>query len=150
MSDILKYPSSSSFEIELPEDLLNVSTIRLSNWSFPSNYDTFSNNNLNITMTFTISSPYNPGENGFSNSLYEKIFECLFLTQTENFTITIESGFYNPTQMVTELTNKFNYVVTQRITQYFNSNNYLTELTQFEAIGGYTNFIIVYNNIIVT
>ena len=73
--DILKYPSSSSFEIELPEDMLNVSTIRLANWSFPSNYDTFSNNNLNVTMTFTITSPYNPGENGFSNDLYNKIFE---------------------------------------------------------------------------
>jgi len=145
--DVLKYPSSNSFEIELPQDLLNVSTIRLSNWSFPSNYDTFSSNNLNVTMTFAISSPYNPGENGFSNALYDKIFECLFLSQSENFVITIESGFYNPTQMVTELTNKFNYAVTQRITQYFTSNNYTTELAEFEAAGGYTNFIIVYNSV---
>jgi len=145
--DILKYPSSSSFEIELPEDMLNVSTIRLANWSFPSNYDTFSNNNLNITMTFKISSPYNPGEHGFSNDLYNKIFECLFLSQAENFVITIESGFYNPTQMVTELTNKFNYAVTQRITQYFTDKNYTSELNHFEAVGGYTNFIIVYNSV---
>jgi hypothetical protein len=47
--------------------------------------------------------------------------------------------------MVTELTNKFNLVVTERITTYFTSNNYTTELAQFEAAGGYTNFIIVYN-----
>ena len=143
--DVLKYPNSNSFEIELPEDLLNVSTIRLTNWSFPSNYDAFSSNNLNVTMTFKISSPYNPGENSVSNSLYEKIFECLFLSSTENFVITIETGFYNPTQMVTELTNKFNLAVTERITTYFTSNNYTTELAQFEAAGGYTNFIIVYN-----
>lgn len=143
--DVLKYPNSNSFEIELPEDLLNVSTIRLTNWSFPSNYDSFSSNNLNVTMTFKISSPYNPGENSVSNSLYEKIFECLFLSSTENFVITIETGFYNPTQMVTELTNKFNLAVTERITAYFTSNNYTTELAQFEAAGGYTNFIIVYN-----
>ena len=143
--DVLKYPNSNSFEIELPEDLLNVSTIRLTNWSFPSNYDSFSSNNLNVTMTFKISSPYNPGENSFSNSLYEKIFECLFLSSTEDFVITIETGFYNPTQMVTELTNKFNFAVTERITAYFTSNNYTTELAAFEAAGGYTNFIIVYN-----
>ena len=143
--DVLKYPNSSNFEIELPEDLLNVSTIRLTNWSFPANYDTFSSNNLNVTMTFTISSPYNPGTNGISISLYNKIFECLFLSQTDNFVITIENGFYNPTQMVTELTNKFNYAVTQRITQYFIANNYTTDLADFEAAGGYTNFIIVYN-----
>jgi len=145
--DILKYPNSNSFEIELPEDLLNVSTIRLTNWSFPANYDTFSANNLNVTMTFTISSPYNPGEHGFSNDLYDKIFECLFLSQTENFVIIIESGFYNPTQMVTELMNKFNYAVTQRITAYFTSKNYTTELAEFEAAGGYNNFIIVYNSV---
>ena len=145
--DVLKYPNSSSFEIELPEDLLNVSTIRLVNWSFPANYDTFSSNNLNVTMTFTISSPYNPGENNFSNSLYNAIYECLFLSQTENFVITIETGFYNPTQMVTELTNQFNYAVTQRITQYFTANNYSTQLAEFEANGGYNNFIIVYNSV---
>ena len=131
----------------MPEDLLNVSTIRLTNWSFPANYDTFSANNLNITMTFTISSPYNPGEHGFSNDLYDKIFECLFLSQTENFVIIIETGFYNPTQMVTELMNKFNYAVTQRITAYFTSKNYTTELAEFEAAGGYNNFIIVCNSV---
>jgi len=145
--DVSKYPNSNNFEIELPEDLLNVSTIRLTNWSFPANYDTFSSNNLNVTMTFTISSPYNPGENGVSNSLYEKIFECLFLSQTENFVITIENGFYNPIQMVTELTNKFNYAVTQRITQYFTDKNYTSDLANFEASGGYTSFIIVYNSV---
>ena len=44
--DILKYPNSSEFEITLPEDLLNVSSLRLVNWSFPSNYNTFSQLNL--------------------------------------------------------------------------------------------------------
>ena len=34
--DILKYPQSSSFEIELPQDYLNVYTVRMSNWTFPS------------------------------------------------------------------------------------------------------------------
>ena len=145
--DVLKYPFSNNFEIEMPEDLLNVSTIRLSNWSFPSNYDTFSANNLNVTMTFIIGSPYNPGENGFSDNLHNKIYECLFLSQTTNFVITIESGFYNPTQMVTELTNKFNYAVTLRIAQYFIDNNYTDELTEFENKGGYNSFIIVYNSV---
>ena len=40
--DIIKYPNSSEFDIELPEDLLNVISIRLSTWAFPSNYSTFS------------------------------------------------------------------------------------------------------------
>ena len=40
--DILKYPNSSEFEIELPQDYLNVLSVRLESWSFPSNYSTFS------------------------------------------------------------------------------------------------------------
>jgi hypothetical protein len=49
--------------------------------------------------------------------------------------------------MVTELMNKFNYAVTQRITAYFTSKNYTTELAEFEAASGYNNFIIVYNSV---
>ena len=41
--DILKYPNANEFEIMLPEDLLNVASIRLYDWSFPCNYNTFSN-----------------------------------------------------------------------------------------------------------
>ena len=58
--NILKYPSSSDFEIELPQDYLNVSTVKLSSWSFPSNYNTFSLNNLNTLMTFSFLDIYNP------------------------------------------------------------------------------------------
>ena len=42
--DVLKFPNPSEFEIELPEDLLNVASLRLVSWSFPSNYSTFSIN----------------------------------------------------------------------------------------------------------
>ena len=54
--DIIKYPNSSEFDIELPEDLLNVISIRLSTWAFPSNYSTFSALSSNINMTFKITS----------------------------------------------------------------------------------------------
>ena len=40
--DFIKYPTSSLFEIELPEDYLNVSAVRLVDWTFPANYSTFS------------------------------------------------------------------------------------------------------------
>ena len=36
--DITKYPISSNFEIELPEDINNVLGVSLATWSFPSNY----------------------------------------------------------------------------------------------------------------
>lgn len=40
--DIIKYPNSSNFEIELPQDMLNVSKVRLTTCNFPIDYDTFS------------------------------------------------------------------------------------------------------------
>ena len=137
----------------MPEDLLNIYTVRLSEWSFPANYSTFSSINSNITMTFKINSPFQPSSQGYSIPLYDEIFKCLFLLQNDNFTITIEDGFYNPDQMATELTNKFNYAVTVKIRNYFSDTSgtyydpvtFPTLLAQFNSNGGYTNFIIVYN-----
>ena len=143
--DILKYPNSSQFEIEMPEDITNVYSLRLSNWTFPSNYSAFSIGNSNTSMYFKITNPYNPGENMVFNPLEQAIFECLFKSSDIIFEIIIEDGFYNPTQMVTELQNKFNYVVTQRIQAYLNANSLTDLLTQFNAQGGYTKFVIVYN-----
>ena len=39
---MVKYPSSSNYEIEIPQDILNVSQVRLVDWTFPANYDVFS------------------------------------------------------------------------------------------------------------
>jgi hypothetical protein len=157
--DFIKYPSASEFEIELPEDLLNVVSLRLVDWTFPANYNTFSEVNSNITMSFKINNPYNPNLNGLSDLLIQKIFEALYTLRDSNFIITIEEGFYNPVQMVTELTNKFNHIVTIKIEKYFNEQainpdlsyseqqEYVEALSLFNQAGGYNNFIIVYNNV---
>lgn len=157
--NILKYPDSSDFEIEMPEDLLNIAALRLVQWTFPSNYNTFSILNSNISMTFKIKNPYNPNENGVTDLLTQKIFEFLYLNQDNDYGIFIEQGFYNPQQMITELTNKFNNIVSISINTYFQSKindatltpveqaEYTQVLASFNQSGGYTNFIIVYNNV---
>jgi len=157
--NILKYPSSSEFEIELPEDLLNIVSLRLISWTFPSNYNTFSILNQNVTMSFKISNPYNPSLHGISDLLSLKIYEFLSLNKDDNFGFIIEQGFYNPDQMVTELTNKMNTSVTLRIIIYFKEQStnpslspaqqaeYLTALNLLNSSGGYNNFIIAYNNV---
>ena len=113
----------------------------------------------NTIMYFKINNPYNPNINGVSIPLLQKIFECLFLSQTENYSIRISNGFYNPQQMVTELTNKFNTFVTDKLTAYFTAKStdssltpaqqaeYITALSDLNAAGGYSNFVIVYNNV---
>ena len=157
--NVLKYPNSTDFEFELPEDLCNVVTLRLVSWSFPSNYNTFSVLNSNITMTFKINKPYNPGEHNFTDPLYNKIFEYLYYNKNNDFVITIGQGFYNPFQMVTELTNKFNNTVNILLETYFleqSVNPDLTTTQQQEYVnasqllkesGGYNNFVVVYNNV---
>jgi hypothetical protein len=157
--NILKYPNSGEFEIEFPEDLLNVVALRLISWAFPSNYNTFSLLNENVNMTFKINNPYDPSLNGITDFLSNKIFEFLSINKNNNYAIIIQEGFYNPQQMVTELTNKFNNIVTIEIQLYFNSkindpslppterDKYKAALISFTESGGYTNFIITYNSV---
>lgn len=150
--DIAKYPNSSEFEIEIPEDVTNVSTIKLVQWTFPANYNTFSAFNSNIFFVFNISNPYNPGINGVSDVLTYRIFEALFYNIGSNYEVVIEEGFYNPIQMATEMTNKMNAAVTLKIQEYF-LNKAITDpswadsLQEFKNRGGYNRFIVVYNSV---
>ena len=141
--DILKHPQSSSFEIELPQDYLNVYTVRMSNWTFPSNYNTFSILNSNVAMTFKINNPYNPGLNGNMDPLQNAIFDALYTNADNNYSIQISEGFYTPDQIATELTNRFNHAVSVYIENYLGIY-YPTLVTSFTL---YQDFVIVYNNV---
>jgi len=152
--DLLKFPNSCEFEIELPEPLLNVASLRLVQWTFPANYNTFSLSNGNVLFGFKIQNPYNPGQYGVVNEYAFRIFQALFDNQDNMYEFLIEDGFYNPQQMATELTNKFNYAVTLVIQKYFTQQNtlypadgWLNTLQEFNDKGGYTRFIVVYNNV---
>lgn len=144
--DCVKYASSAMFEIELPQDYVNVQTVRLSSWSFPANYNVFSNATFNLTFIFKIVDAYNPGDHGLSDLLLIAIYAALSSEKYEfTFLIEIEPGFYNPTQMATELTNKMNESVTNRLTVYFTEHpefNYALALFK-----GYSDFVVVYNSV---
>ena len=155
--DYLKYPNSSEFEIELPEDLTNVASITLSKWSFPANFSLFRKENDNLTMTFKIIKPYNAyGPYVSASNVYLiKIFEFLMYNKDNNYSITIEEGFYNPSQLITELQNKFNTAVNNALLEYllmkYHDPNvidkiaYLNAITSTQLNGGYNKFVVVYN-----
>jgi hypothetical protein len=147
--DMVKYPSSSNYEIEIPQDIANVSQVRLVDWTFPANYDVFSLKYENILLTFKINNPYNPGEYNNQDTITELVYEVLFLTQDTPYVITIEEGFYNQTQMTTELTRKMNEAVTTRINSYYTKNNTLAPVTAeiVAAYAGYNRFIVVYHEV---
>jgi len=143
--DIIKYPGSSEFEIELPQDYLNVHSAKLSTWSFPANYNVFSPVNFNVAMTFKFVKLYNPGEHAFLDPLTEAIFAGLYSLLSSEYIVRIETGFYNPEQMATELTNKFNQTVSDALIVFFtNTPAYNYALALFTD---YDRFSIVYNSV---
>ncbi len=143
--DILKYPNSSEFEIELPQDYLNVASARLYSWSFPANYNVFSVFNYNVSLTFKFTNLYNPGALSVSDPLTEAIFAALYDSINKEYIIIIEPGFYNPEQIATELTNKLNEVVTATIDAYFDAHPEYDPIKDLFA--GYNRFKVVYNSV---
>jgi len=143
--DLLKYPNSSEFEIELPQDYLNIASVRLYSWSFPANYNVFSVFNHNVSLTFKFVKLYNPGAIPVSDPLTEAIFAALYASLDKEYAILIEPGFYNPDQMATELTNKLNEVVTATIDSFINTDPaYAYAIPLFT---GYDRFKVVYNSV---
>lgn len=91
--DINKWPNANHFELQLPQTYTNVETIALVEYTFPTYYNTFSNENQNTKITFTAN---------IATAAYG---------QTDPIIITIESGFYSPAQLATEMQNKLNLAV---------------------------------------
>jgi hypothetical protein len=143
--DILRYPNSSEFEIELPQDYLNVASVSLTTWQFPCNYNVFSVYNYNVTLVFKMVKLYNPGEFGIIDPLLQAIFEALYANITKDYIIIIEIGFYNPEQMQYELTNKMNEIVTATIDDYFSSNPKYNDIK--DKFKTYDRFKVVYNTV---
>ena len=81
--DITKWPNSNTFEIVLPESLLNVQSMRLIQATIPGKFYTFSNDYQNTKLNFTMS----------DNVIHQ---------------VTIQDGYYTPEQLAIELTTKLN------------------------------------------
>ena len=147
--DILKYTNSSEFEIELPQDYLNVQSVKLSTWSFPCNYYVFSIDTNNVYMTFKFTTLYNPGEHNYSDPLTEAIFAGLYYNSKNDYLVEIEPGFYNPFQMAMELSNKFNAIVSLYLKSFFTSTDplYIKYNYAAELFTEYDRFKIVYTEI---
>jgi hypothetical protein len=91
--DISKWKQGNHFEIMLPESLLNVQSMRLLEFSLPINLYTFSNQNQNTKLMFSIGS--------------------------QEYLITIDEGSYTASQLAFELTNKMN----QKVSSSYDSFN---------------------------
>jgi len=127
--NIIKYPDSSSFEILLPTDIVNVATVQLKNWMFPVEFNTFSYTKNNLQMEITLfpitysqSSEYGPGEGdiGTSNEItfdYIKIINNI-LGDGLKFIITINQGVYTNIGLANEIQNRFNVTIDNAVIEY--------------------------------
>jgi hypothetical protein len=153
--NIEKYPSASSFEIELPEDMLNVEKVELISWCFPSNYDVFSVANKNLLITFKFTAVYPPVSGGtpYINAL-NAIYMLLSLPENADheYAVTIQPGSYSPNQFVQELKNRFNYAVQDYVVQLLNDNGFSGLVPAYLAgtttsLGGYNGFSVAFNQV---
>ena len=124
--DIKKYPNASEFEIELPQDYVNVQSVKLNSCSFPNNFDVFSVENNNTIFRFSV----NP---------YYSVSTSTYLSDADGneqlFAIIIESGSYTPTQMASELMNQMNLVVSEYV------------ITLNAGASYYSDFVVEYNEV---
>ena len=116
--DMLKHPNSSHFAIDIPNTISNVKTVRLTDWTFPSNYNTFSKTLKNTTIKFKINIPFNPVNSSIYNHLFEDMYIALYYNKKYEYMVEISEGFYSPQQMSNELTNRFNRVINDKIIEF--------------------------------
>ena len=146
--DATKWPNPALFEIELPTEFLNVNSVKLGNYTIPVNFNTFSVSRGNVSLTFRITAPYNPADHPVvpppaNTPLLTAIYNILNDNLTNEYVVTISDGFYLPSQLATELTNRMNTVINNLILADLNQGF----LAEFQQQGGYTQFVVVYNQV---
>ena len=143
--DITKFPNSSSFEIELPDDYTNVSTVKLGTYTFPANYNTFSLVQGNILFIFKFDVIYNPLNYGYSDPILEAMYNVLEFNINNEYPVLITEGFYTPIQIALELMNRMNETINTFILKYINPL-YLEDYKN-SSYYGYNQFVVIYNEV---
>ena len=101
--DIKKWPNSNHFEIDLPEDLKNIQSMRLLNIALPNNQYIFSNEYQNTKL---------------------KVFVDVQGGGSGDVIMTIDEGSYTPDQLASEIETKLNKTVAASITGATGYNNF--------------------------
>ena len=111
--DIKKWPNSNEFEIQVPEALVNVQSIRLVEIGLPANYYVFTSEYQNTKFSFTVDASMGDagGDAREINSDPEFLGADLSLNP---MTTSVQEGFYTPQQMAKEIESKLNLAVVEQ------------------------------------
>ena len=101
--DIKKWPFSNHFEVELPQIMENVESMRLVECNLPINDEMFKNDYQNTKISFTLvpkdtSKPY---------------YSILFNNIGSKYQLTIQDGFYCPEELAAECSCRRVYFVSR-------------------------------------
>ena len=108
--DVSKWPNVNEFEVKLPVDLKNVSSLRLMDVQFPVNYYVFSNNYQNTKFTFKVL-PNNITYTGPGCTRSANQKNKLLSNSTNSYTAQISEGFYTPIRLADEIAGQMNKTV---------------------------------------
>jgi hypothetical protein len=103
--DISKWPFSNNFEVILPEAVTNIDSMRLAEIKLPANYYSFSNELQNTKMAFSLTTT----NAGWSAPYKQPLTDAV--NSSHMFLVEIQSGFYTPDQLASELTYQMNKAV---------------------------------------
>lgn len=115
--DIMKWPHSSQFEVQLPEPLINVSTIRLIDVNIPSTEHMFAHRFRNTKLQFRIQPRCNNG--GTEKDELQAFFDSSANVVGDGiFEATIRPGTYTVDEFANELEFQLNDAVTKTMIAY--------------------------------
>ena len=154
--NVEKFPSAAHFEIELPEDIVNVERAQIISWSFPSNYDVFSVANKNLLMTFKLNGVVQPIPDTVPSTPYLEALNLLYVllsaapANEHEYEVVIQPGSYNPQQFVLEIQNRMNESVQDYCVQLLTDAGRPDLATAYldgtlTTYGGYNGFSVAFN-----
>ena len=109
--DVSKWPNVNEFEVKLPVDLKNVSSLRLMDVQFPVNYYVFSNNYQNTKFTFKVLPNNGITHTGVGCTRSDAQQDKLLSNSTNSYTAQISEGFYTPIRLADEIAGQMNKTV---------------------------------------
>lgn len=138
--DINKWPYSNIFEVSLPVEIRNIVSMRLGSIVLPSKYYTFSNSYQNTKLTFKMI-PIKPGATAPVD--IKQAFIYLYQNKENNYTITIEEGYYSPEQLANEIEGRMNAAIQEYLVKQWGGAG----LFPYGALNIYNYFKVHYDSV---
>jgi hypothetical protein len=133
--DVNRYPEAHTFTVDMPQTYLNVESILLNGSYFPRVVRDFTHEKNNIDVCFRFTSTSELNENATDIEKIIDIFMKEDIANNNYHRIRINEGRYEPIQLLTEVQNKMNKLMTDLICYRANGDKGVYCWGDYEYIG---------------